>query len=207
MLRIIAGKHRTRKLAVPEGEEATNAIRPTKDRAREALFSMLQHRLGSFEEAKVLDGFAGTGALGLECLSRGAAHATFMDNSKVAIELIRRNAASLRENAKCAILHLDATTPPKAHEPCDLILLDPPYNQGLAEKALATLTSQGWAHPSTIAAIEVARDEDFTPPAGWTLVKDRPTAAAHFYILEHIQVASEDDAGGGAEIEEIEGLI
>lgn len=183
MLRIIAGKHRTRTLLVPQGEEES-LIRPTKDRAREALFSILQHRLGSFEGARVLDAFAGTGAFGLECLSRGATHATFMDKSKVAVDLIRRNAAALKEGANCAILHLDACTPPKAHQPCDVILLDPPYHQGLAEQALDVLTRQGWAHAATLAAIEVARDEAFTAPEGWSLVKEHPSAAACFHILE-----------------------
>lgn len=204
MLRIIAGKHRSRKLTTPEGNQQ-ELIRPTKDRAREALFNILQHRLGTFEETRILDAFAGTGALGLECLSRGATHATFMDNSRLAVNLIKQNSGTLNETEKCSILHLDATTPPRAAQPCDLLLLDPPYHRNLAEKALSALSAQGWAQPSTLAAVEIGRDESINIPPDWNLLTERAHAAARFYILEYKPTTEETDDTN--EVEELEGPL
>ncbi len=185
MMRIIAGQHRSRKLFVPETPE----IRPTSDRAREALFSILLHRLGSFEDARVCDACCGSGALGLEALSRGAAHAYFLDNNPEALTLARKNANLLKETARCAFLPTDITRPPRATVACDLLLLDPPYHTDLASRGLDALTRAGWATPAALATVEIARADPFTPPDGWTILQERPHGAARIILLERVPVA------------------
>jgi 16S rRNA (guanine966-N2)-methyltransferase len=138
-MRIIAGTHRGRQLETP----ADRNIRPTADRVREALFSSLVHRLGGLSGKRVLDAFAGTGALGFEALSRGAARAAFMDKDRNALALCRRNADNLGLGKQSDFHPADATKPPKADLPCDLILLDPPYGQGLGALALSALAEAG----------------------------------------------------------------
>jgi 16S rRNA (guanine966-N2)-methyltransferase len=139
-VRIIAGKWRGRKLAAPAGI----TTRPTSDRAREALFSMLTSRIGSFEDLRVADLFAGSGALGLEALSRGAAHCVFVDNDRAAVEAIRANVAAL--GAEAEILQR-AAEHARLDRPVDLAFLDPPYGGGLAASSLARLelAPGGWA--------------------------------------------------------------
>ena len=146
-MRIIAGRWRGRPLIAPPGD----TTRPTGDRTREALFSMLVSRIGSFEGLRVADLFAGTGALGLEALSRGAAHCTFVERDRAAIEALRTNIAKL-----------DATADVRAQSaenfgggPFDLVLMDPPYGSGLGQRALAAigLAPGGWA------SIETAKGE------------------------------------------------
>ena len=154
-IRIIAGEWRGRKLAAPVGE----ATRPTADRVRETLFSMLVSRLGSFEDLAVADLFAGSGALGLEALSRGAARCLFVENDASAIRALRANVAALRAQSRCTI---DATSvlalrPAKA--PLDLVLLDPPYRTGAGGVALDKLKRLGWIGPQTWASLETAADE------------------------------------------------
>jgi 16S rRNA (guanine966-N2)-methyltransferase len=180
MLRIIAGTHRSRKLEVPN----TPAIRPTTDKAREALFSILFHRLGSFEGVRVCDACCGSGAGGLEALSRGAAFATFIDNNPQALLIAKRNAASLKEQDKCSFIGADLLSPPAADTPYDLLLLDPPYNKDMAAAGLHALTQQGWASPSALAAVEVAREESFAPPQGWRILTERIHGPAQLIVLE-----------------------
>src|SRR5919202_3353208 len=126
-MRIIAGRHRGRRLLAPVGR----GTRPTADRVRQALFDMLWHApwagRARIEGARVLDAFAGTGALGLEALSRGAAAATFLETDKAALAALRANIAACREEARCRVLAADAMKPPRAAAPCDLLFLDPPY--------------------------------------------------------------------------------
>src|ERR1043165_5986374 len=126
-MRIIAGKWRGRTLIAPPGA----TTRPTGDRVREALFSMLLSRVGSFEGLRVADLFAGTGALGLEALSRGAAHCTFVERDRPALETLKRNIGRLGagERAEIRAQAAEHAAPPR---PCDLIFLDPPYGAGLA---------------------------------------------------------------------------
>lgn len=157
-LRIIAGEWRGRRLTVPEGE----ATRPTADRTREALFSMLLSRLGSFEGLFVADLFAGSGALGLEALSRGAERALFVEQYPAAIRALRGNIANLHAQSRCdiragSVLSLAKTT----HAP-DLILMDPPYGTGAGAVALDRLNRLGWVAPATWISIETGRDEDIT---------------------------------------------
>ncbi|MEX0338030.1 MAG: 16S rRNA (guanine(966)-N(2))-methyltransferase RsmD [Arenibacterium sp.] len=142
-MRIIAGRFRGRALT-PVGKGDTGAhLRPTPDRVRESLFSMLTHR-DVIQGARILDLFAGTGALGFEALSRGAAEVCFVENGRVGAQLITRNISLLNAGADTRLLRRDATRLGVADAPFDLIFLDPPYGQGLGEKALATGAAGGW---------------------------------------------------------------
>jgi 16S rRNA (guanine966-N2)-methyltransferase len=166
-MRIVAGRHRGRALAAPEGRD----IRPTSERLREAVFNILAHGIPSLPaEARVLDVFAGTGALGLEALSRGAAHVTFIETDKAATRLIRYNLATLGETANADLLARDAERPGSAPagDPATLAFLDPPYRSGLAEPALAALGAGGWLAEGARIIIELAHDEAFTSPSGFT---------------------------------------
>ena len=150
-MRIIAGQWRGRTIEAPPGD----ATRPTTDRVREALFSMLASRLGTFEGLRVADLFAGSGALGLEGLSRGAAHCTFVERDPVAIKSLEKNIATLSANAD--IRRGSAEGIGAASQPCDLIMMDPPYGSGLAGKILANLEKQGWIGPSSWISVETER--------------------------------------------------
>ena len=143
-MRIIAGQWRGRKLVAPEGL----ATRPTADRVREALFSMLASRIGTFEGLRVADLFAGSGALGLEALSRGAAHCTFVESDARALKAIRANIAALSAPAE---VRQGAAEHARIADPVDLAFLDPPYETGLAAPALAALplAPGGWASVET----------------------------------------------------------
>jgi 16S rRNA (guanine966-N2)-methyltransferase len=147
-MRIIAGKWRGRPLVAPPGD----STRPTSDRAREALFSMLASRLGTFEGLRVADLFAGSGALGLEALSRGAAHCTFVETDRAALDTIRGNLAAF--GASADILSAPAGQV-RIPGPIDLAFLDPPYRSGLAAAALERLPLA----PGAFASVETARDE------------------------------------------------
>src|ERR1700751_6016617 len=132
-MRIVAGRHRGRRLLAPPGE----TVRPTSDRAREALFNILSHgQLAAegipFAGAAVLDAFAGTGALGLEALSRGAAEAAFIERDPEALATLRQNIAALGEDFHSRVVPGDATRPPRAPLACALVFLDPPYRSGVA---------------------------------------------------------------------------
>jgi 16S rRNA (guanine966-N2)-methyltransferase len=153
-VRIIAGEWRGRALVAPKGD----ATRPTADRTREALFSMLVSRLGTLEGLRVADLFAGSGALGLEALSRGAESCVFVEQERQAIDVLRKNIAALGARAEVraqSVLALMAAT-----EPFDLILLDPPYGTGAGEVALDRLLRLGWIGPSTMISLETARGEE-----------------------------------------------
>ena len=150
-MRIIAGRWRGRKLVAPEGL----ATRPTADRVREALVSMLQSRLGTFEGLRVADLFAGSGALGLEALSRGAAHCTFLDSDRNAVAAIRANLAALGAEGE---VRQGSAEHIRLAELLDLVFLDPPYGSGLAGPMLAALPLA----PGALASVETARDEEVT---------------------------------------------
>lgn len=174
-MRIIAGRHRGRRLAAPPGRTA----RPTADRAREALFNILAHSdRVELEGAVAVDAFAGSGALGLEALSRGAAHAVFLENHGGALAAIHANIAALGESARATVMLADAAKPPKAAKRCTLALLDPPYHSGLAGPCLAGLADRGWLAPGALAVVEVAAAEPFVPPPGFEAVEERVYGAA-----------------------------
>ncbi|MEL6529238.1 MAG: 16S rRNA (guanine(966)-N(2))-methyltransferase RsmD [Pseudomonadota bacterium] len=155
-MRIISGDWRGRTLIAPKGD----ATRPTADRTRETLFSMLTSRLGSFEDLRIADLFAGSGALGLEALSRGAAHCLFVEQDRAALDAIRSNIATFDARSRStvetgSVMHLRA-----AREPYDLILLDPPYDTGAGAVALDRLLRLGWIGPATWMAVETAAKEE-----------------------------------------------
>jgi 16S rRNA (guanine966-N2)-methyltransferase len=186
-MRIVGGSHRGLKLQAPPGSD----IRPTTDRIREALFNILAHgRYGEAgqglpRDARVVDAFAGTGALGLEALSRGAEHVTFLDTSPAALDLIQANTAACREQNNATILRGDATNPPPCTgAPCDLAFLDAPYNRGLAAPALAALATGGWLRPGAVAVVELAAKEVFDVPPGYSVTDDRNYGATRLLILE-----------------------
>ena len=155
-LRIIAGEWRGRKLQAPQGD----TTRPTADRTRETLFSMLVSRLGSFEGLSVADLFAGSGALGLEALSRGAASCTFVEQDAAALRALRANIAALRAQPRCDVRAASVLAQGPAKTPLDLVLLDPPYHSGAGAVALDKLRRLGWIGAATWISLETAHDEE-----------------------------------------------
>ena len=172
-MRIVGGRFRGRPLAAP-GDDAT---RPTSDRVREAIFNILAHAIPDFEleGAKVLDLFAGTGALGLEALSRGARFCLFVEESAEARALIRRNVEALGLTGVTKIFRRDATDlGPAGHRGGHtLVFLDPPYGRGLAQPALASAASGGWLAPGAIAVIEERKGATVVLPAGFEQINRR----------------------------------
>lgn len=177
-MRIIAGEWRGRKLTAPKGD----STRPTADRTRETLFSMLTSRLGSFEGLSVLDLFAGSGALGLEALSRGAEHCLFVEQDKAALDAIRANIAALDCRSRTTVSAGSVMSLGPAKEPHDLILLDPPYGTGAASVALDRMLRLGWIGPATWIAVETGVDEEVSV-TGLDLVKDRRVGKAKLHLL------------------------
>ncbi|AJE45268.1 16S rRNA (guanine(966)-N(2))-methyltransferase RsmD [Celeribacter indicus] len=156
-MRIIAGRYRGRALAAVGKGDAAAHLRPTTDRVRESLFNVLSGgRFGDpITDARVLDLFAGTGALGLEALSRGAAHVTFVDDGRKAQDLISRNIALCNAAGQTTLLRADATRlPVNPGPPCDLVFLDPPYGKGIGEKALSAALAGGWLAPRALVVWE-----------------------------------------------------
>jgi 16S rRNA (guanine966-N2)-methyltransferase len=157
-MRIVAGAWRGRSLIAPSGTET----RPTADRVRQALFDMLMHAPWAghsvVENASVLDVFAGTGALGLEALSRGAAKAVFVEKARPALMALRANIAACRAEDRCQVLPIDALSVP-AGERADILFLDPPYGQNLVARAIARLRSSGRVGPGSLLIAETGRDE------------------------------------------------
>jgi 16S rRNA (guanine966-N2)-methyltransferase len=165
-MRIVGGRLRSRPIAGPKGP----GLRPTADRLRESLFNILAHGYADpVSDARVLDLFAGTGALGIEALSRGAAFALFVDDGVEARALLRQNSESLGLGGISRIFRRDATKLGPAHplEPFSLVFLDPPYGKGLAEKALASARDGGWLKPDALIVVEEAADAGFKPPEGF----------------------------------------
>jgi len=178
-MRIIAGAWRGRALQAPSGQ----ATRPTADRVRQALFDMLWHAPWGGHElldgATVLDAFAGSGALGLEALSRGAAHATFMERNRTALAALRRNVAACGADDRCAVRAIDVLSAP-AGTACDLVFLDPPYGGDLVGQALARLRAGGWIAAGSTVIVETGRTEALAPQG--TLLTERVHGAARLTI-------------------------
>ena len=172
-MRIVGGKFRGRVLAGP----SSTATRPTSDRVRESIFNILAHGIADFEieGARVLDLFAGTGALGLEALSRGAKFCQFVDEGTEARGVIRRNADALGAIGLCKIWRRDATKlgPCAPQSPFDLVFCDPPYNKGMGEKALTSLVEGGWLSPGAIVVLEEAENVNVGDTAGLALLDSR----------------------------------
>src|SRR5216684_302525 len=162
-MRVVGGRLKGRNLASPSSRD----IRPTADRLRESVFNILIHAYDDpIQEARVLDLFAGTGALGIEAISRGAAFALFVDNGAEARALLRNNVESLGLGGVTKVFRRDAGNLGPAHpvEPFSLVFLDPPYRMKLAEKALASLRDGGWLTPKALLVFEEAREADFAAP-------------------------------------------
>jgi len=181
-MRVIGGRLRGRAIASP----ASQAIRPTQDRLRESLFNILMHAYGNpLDGARVLDLFAGTGALGIEAVSRGAAFVLFVDNGAEARALLRRNVEALGLGGVTKVYRRDATRLGPAHpmEPFALAFLDPPYGQGLAEQALASLRDGGWLKPDALVVVEEAKAAGFTAPEGFEELDRRAYDDTEFVVL------------------------
>ena len=182
-MRIVAGAWRGRSLSAPSGTET----RPTADRVRQALFDILMHApwagQSRVEGARVLDAFAGTGALGLEALSRGAAHATLVEQDRAALACARANLAALGLTERASVLQTDATRLPRATHPASFAYLDPPYRSGLAAPALHGLADGGWLAPDALVVVELAAREDFAAPDRFTVRDERRYGAARLVFL------------------------
>jgi 16S rRNA (guanine966-N2)-methyltransferase len=178
-LRIISGQLRGRILQAPKGD----ATRPTADRMREALFSMLVSRIGSFDGLRVADMFAGSGALGLEALSRGAATCLFVEQDRAALDALRANIAALGAGGQSDVLTSSVLNlGPAKREPLDLIFMDPPYDSGAGVVALEKLVRHGWIGPATLISLETAKNEDATPK-GYDCIADRSHGKARLRLF------------------------
>jgi len=185
-MRIVGGTFRGKKLVLPED----NRVRPTADRTREALFNILGHGSRYRTDngplpmgARVVDVFAGTGALGIEALSRGAAHVTFIDNNAQSLKIVQKNITRIKAQRSADILMRNGTQPGPASNPADLILMDPPYNQGLAEPSLVALLGGDWIKDETICVVELAAKETFSIPDGLQILNERRYGAARLIFI------------------------
>ena len=186
MLKIIAGKHRGRNIETLPGKE----IRPTTGFTREAVFNILMHGQFSGENSplinkRVVDLFCGTGALGFEALSRGAAHVSFIDQNPKALDLAKKTATNIGESKNAVFIRSDSTHVPKAHIACSLAFVDPPYEKGMAEKGLVSLTDGGWLEDGAIVVVEQAKKEALNPPIHMTLLDERTYGITRISILKY----------------------
>lgn len=185
-MRIVAGKFRGKQLTSPSDE----SIRPTADRVRESMFNILASRLGPvFDGIRVLDLFAGTGALGLEALSRGAAHVTFVDTGAEARGIIRDHIEAFGAGGITKLLRRDATDlgTPGTFGQFNLIFLDPPYNKSLGEQALTGLRANNWLAPGATIVLEDSIEANIAIPTGFTLEDRREYGAAAVHFLSVVE--------------------
>lgn len=184
LVRIVSGAHRGRTLVAPKG----HSTRPTADRVRQALFNILEHAAWApaLAGARVADLFAGSGALGLEALSRGAASCVFVDRDAAAREAIKANIATLSLAERCEIIAGDARRVPKrADAPkIDLVFLDPPYTEDMARPALEALLDSSWLAPEAVAVVEVGAKEASPMTLGYALLDERVWGAARVAFLK-----------------------
>ncbi len=181
-MRVVGGRLRGRALAAPQSK----SIRPTADRLRESLFNILAHAYGDpILGARVLDLFAGTGALGIEAASRGAVFMLFIDDGAEARALIRENVAALGLGGVSKLFRRDATKLGPAHplDPFALAFLDPPYGQKLAEQTLASARAGGWLSPEALIVVEEATKSRFAAPEGFTELERRAYDDTEFIFL------------------------
>jgi 16S rRNA (guanine966-N2)-methyltransferase len=181
-MRVVGGRLKGRNIASP----ASNAIRPTQDRLRESLFNILVHAYANpIDGARVLDLFAGTGALGIEAVSRGAKFVLFVDNGAEARALLRNNVEALGLGGVTKVYRRDATNLGPAHpmEPFSLVFLDPPYGKGLADTALTSLREGGWLVPDALVVVEEATAAAFAAPDGYDELERRTYDDTEFAFL------------------------
>lgn len=188
-MRIVGGKYARRRLIAPAG----SATRPTSDRVREAVFNILHHHdwglaREAVAQAEVLDVCCGTGALGLEAVSRGAKAAWFMDKSAPALAAARANIEALGCAAQCHILPGNAVRPPRAAAPCNLVFIDPPYRKNLPAQIVPALMQAGWVAPQALLVIETARDETpaLPPEFDLQLQRDYGDTRVWFYVFSSL---------------------
>lgn len=187
MLKIIAGKYRGKRIEIKENTK----IRPTGSKARGAIFNILMH--GQFGanghspliDKSVVDLYCGTGALGLEALSRGAAHVTFVDGASDSLSLARTNVQRISEEANTRFVRSDSSSLPKAPRTHSLAFLDPPYNSGLAGKSLKSLDAQGWLENGAIIVVELSHKEILEAPEHFTLFDERQYGNTKIVFLEY----------------------
>jgi len=180
-MRIDAGSHRGVKLVSQDGLDT----RPTADRARQAVFNILMNTYDAVRDAKVLDVFAGSGAMGLEALSRGAERASFIESDRAAAEAIKKNIAACREQPRAQLFINDALKPPRVAAnwgPCALVFLDPPYGKNLLVPALKALRETGWLAPEALLVAEMNRKDAFAVD-GFDVLDDREYGKARFVLL------------------------
>jgi len=180
-MRIVSGKHRGRTLTAPNNRDT----RPTSDRAREAIFNVLDHGVPGprLQGARVMDVFAGTGALGLEALSRGASQCTFVESQTAARRILQDNIQALGEDAACKVINQQASSIGEASTACDYVFLDAPYHQGLSEPALQALALGGWLKDGCVVMVEVAKAERLPLPEGFVVHKEKEYGAARAVFL------------------------
>lgn len=176
-MRIVAGEWRGRRIEAPPGM----GTRPTADRVRETLFSMLTSRIGSFGDLRIADLFAGSGALGFEALSRGAASVTFVENDAKAGAIIRRNAEKLGATDRILLVGSSALSLPRS-DPFDLILVDPPYSPGSGTAAVQAVEKAGWLAPGGWMSVETSR-ADTVDPSGFAIAVTRDVGRARLTLL------------------------
>lgn len=182
MTRIVSGQFRGRRLIVPKGRD----IRPTTDRMRERLFSMLTHsRYPDLNGAYVADMFAGTGALGLEALSRGAKHITFVEKAPASVTVLKSNIETLNVANEVKLLQASATSLPAPHQPCDFIFMDPPYRKGLVEPTLGSILTQSWLAKGGVIICELASDDPLSLPTGFEIIDERTQGQQRILFLAH----------------------
>jgi 16S rRNA (guanine966-N2)-methyltransferase len=182
-MRVVGGRLKGRSLASPSSRE----IRPTADRLRESVFNILIHAYDDpIQDARVLDLFAGTGALGLEAVSRGAKFTLFVDNGAEARALLRNNVEALGLGGVTKVYRRDATNLGPAHpvEPFSLAFLDPPYGKGLAQQAMASLRDGGWLTPGALVVVEEAKAAAFVAPDGFVELERRAYDDTEFVFLK-----------------------
>ncbi|MGB5077941.1 MAG: 16S rRNA (guanine(966)-N(2))-methyltransferase RsmD [Sphingorhabdus sp.] len=177
-MRIISGTWRSRPIVAPKGD----ITRPTADRTRETLFSMLASRLGSFDELAVLDLFAGSGALGLEALSRGAASCTFVEQDRLALDALEMNLTKLGAKAKSNVRRSSVLSLGSATQAFDVVLMDPPYSSGAGSVALDKLGRLGWFAPSAWISIETSNSEEIAVK-GYSIDTTRNVGKARITLL------------------------
>jgi 16S rRNA (guanine966-N2)-methyltransferase len=185
-MRITSGAWRGRTLVVPSGR----LVRPTSDRVRQAMFNLLRHGdffaggdEGFLSGVAALDVFAGSGALGLEALSNGAAFATFVENARPSLASLRENIANLDATETSAVIAVDATKPPLATRAHNLVFLDPPYRKNLGETAIMHLGARGWFAPDAVLVLEEAEGAVTSPPPGCALLDTRRYGDTEVHIL------------------------
>ncbi len=186
-MRIVGGRFKGKTLMSPVGKQ----LRPTADRVKESIFNILLHRTDGFnlENIAVIDVFCGTGALGLEAISRGARHSVFIDHDNGAVEITRQNALSMGLKSEVTMLNLDAQSlaqPPKGvNLPATLAFLDPPYNKGLADMALLGLKNKGWLEQEALCVVEISAKEILDIPKDFNFLNERIYGPTRIAFLQY----------------------